>query len=146
MLFLIISRFFLIKASLDIKMGICFLEKKCPRISEIFFLPSPRAKLLITVWDETPCMANIPNVSLYGRTFVFKNGKNFFRLFAKLLHAHFQALRAFEKIIRCKILSSLQTRQFHPCHIVRISFMTFIVLRMFINCSDNVPTTHPKFK
>ena len=39
-------------------MGICFLEKKCPRISENYFLPSLRAKLLITVWDETPCTWN----------------------------------------------------------------------------------------
>ena len=56
--FFIISHFFLIKASLDMKMGICFLEKKCPRISENYFLPSLRAKLLITVWDETPCTWN----------------------------------------------------------------------------------------
>ena len=44
--FFIISQFFLIKTSSDIKMGIYFLEKKCHRISEISFLPSLKAKLL----------------------------------------------------------------------------------------------------
>ena len=53
--FFIISHFFLIKVSLDIKMGLCFLEKKCHRISEISFLPSLKAKLLFPVCDGIPC-------------------------------------------------------------------------------------------
>ena len=36
-------------------MGICFLEKKCQRISEISFLPSLKAKLVFTVCDGIPC-------------------------------------------------------------------------------------------
>ena len=44
MQFLIISHFFFIKVSSDIKMGLCFLEKNCHRISEISFLPSIKAK------------------------------------------------------------------------------------------------------
>ena len=36
-------------------MGICCLEKKCHRISEIYFLPSLKAKLLFTVCDGIPC-------------------------------------------------------------------------------------------
>ena len=51
----VIFHLFLIKISSDIKMGQYFFEKNCHRISEIYFLPSLRAKLLITVWDETPC-------------------------------------------------------------------------------------------
>ena len=54
--FFIISHFFLIKVSLDIKMGLCFLEKNCHRISEIFFLPSLKAKLLFPVCDGIPCI------------------------------------------------------------------------------------------
>ena len=38
-------------------MGIlCFLEKKCHRISEISFLPSLKAKLLFPVCDGIPCI------------------------------------------------------------------------------------------
>ena len=46
MQFFIISHFFFMKISLDIKTCICFLEKKHRRISEIPFLPSLRAKLI----------------------------------------------------------------------------------------------------
>ena len=45
MQFFIISHFFFIKVSLDIKMGFGFLEKNCHKISEISFLPSLKAKL-----------------------------------------------------------------------------------------------------
>ena len=37
-------------------MGICFLEKKCLRISEISCLPSFKAKLFYPVWDGIPCI------------------------------------------------------------------------------------------
>ena len=40
-------------------MGICFLEKKCHRISEISFLPSLKAKLLFPVCDGIPCSTNL---------------------------------------------------------------------------------------
>ena len=53
----IISHFFFMKISLDIKTCICFLEKKHRRISEISFLPSLRHKLLCTVCNEIPCIA-----------------------------------------------------------------------------------------
>ena len=55
MQFFIISHFFFIKVSLDIKMGLCFLEKNCHRKSEISFLPSLKAKLLFPVCDGIPC-------------------------------------------------------------------------------------------
>ena len=58
MQFYIISHFFFIKVSLDIKMGLCFLEKKIVieiRISKISFLPSIKAKLLCPVWGGVPC-------------------------------------------------------------------------------------------
>ena len=55
MQFFIISHFFFMKVSLDIKMDICFLEKKRRRILEISFLPSVRAKLLYSVCNEIPC-------------------------------------------------------------------------------------------
>ena len=41
-------------------MGICFLEKKYHRISEISFLPSLKAKLLFPVCDGIPCRAPNP--------------------------------------------------------------------------------------
>ena len=52
----IISHFFFMEISLDIKTCICFLEKKHRRISEISFLPSLRHKLLCTVCNEIPCI------------------------------------------------------------------------------------------
>ena len=55
MQFFIISHFFFMKISLDIKTCICFLEKKCSRISEISFLPSLRTDSSCTLWDKTPC-------------------------------------------------------------------------------------------
>ena len=41
-------------------MGICFLEKKCHRISEISFLPSLKAKLLFTLCIRTPSSLWMP--------------------------------------------------------------------------------------
>ena len=55
MQFFVISHFFFMKISLDIRKCICFLEKKCSRISEISFLPSLRTKLLYNVCYEIPC-------------------------------------------------------------------------------------------
>ena len=52
----IFHNFFFIKTNSDIKMGICFLEKKCHRISEISFLPSLKAKLLFTLCVRAPSM------------------------------------------------------------------------------------------
>ena len=65
MQFFIISHFLFIKVSLDIKMGICFLEKNCHRISEISCLPSLKAKLLFPVCDGIPCRTR-PYIGTHG--------------------------------------------------------------------------------
>ena len=66
MQFFIISHFFFIKVSLHIKMGLCFLEKNCHRISEISFLPSLKAKLLFPVCDEIPCTYVVKILGNFG--------------------------------------------------------------------------------
>ena len=65
MQFFIISHFFFIKVSLDIKMGLCFLEKNSHRKSEISFLPSLKAKLLFPVCNGTPCNTHMKNILVY---------------------------------------------------------------------------------
>ena len=56
--FLIIFHTLFGKGSLDIKMAVSFLKNKCQRISELYFLPSLRAKLHIysvfglAIWPE----------------------------------------------------------------------------------------------
>ena len=58
MQFFIISHFFFVKISLDIKTCICFLEKRRNKITKISFLPSLKAKLLFTVCDGIPCTSH----------------------------------------------------------------------------------------
>ena len=62
MQFFMISHLFYIKVSLDIKMGLCFLEKNCLRISEISFHPSFKTKLLFPVCHGIPCI--VDNLSI----------------------------------------------------------------------------------